>query len=160
MEAVGGAGHAAPAGSTIEAVKARSTRRKGIPCGVLVAPILPGISDSPDQVEKIVELATEANATYIGGQTLFLRGSVRDIFFEWLREHRPDLVRALRAPVRQGRVPVGRPSAASSSWPPGAPWVAAGHRRTRSGIATAADAGRRRRCNCCPRKNPLQESLF
>ena len=43
-------------------------------------------------MERIVEAATEANATYIGGQTLFLRGSVREIFFEWLREHRPDLV--------------------------------------------------------------------
>ena len=31
-------------------------------------------------------------ATYIGGQTLFLRGAVRDIYFAWLREHRPDLV--------------------------------------------------------------------
>jgi hypothetical protein len=39
-----------------------------------------------------VEIATEAKATYIGGQTLFLRGAVREIFFEWLREHRPDLL--------------------------------------------------------------------
>ena len=66
--------------------------RNGIPTGVLMAPLMPGINDAPEQVEKIVELATEANATYIGGQMLFLRGSVRDIFFEWLREHRPDLV--------------------------------------------------------------------
>jgi DNA repair photolyase len=53
---------------------------------------MPGINDSPEQVERIVALATEAGAVHIGGQTLFLRGSVRDIFFEWLREHRPDLV--------------------------------------------------------------------
>ena len=66
--------------------------RHGIPTGVLIAPLMPGINDSPEQVEKIVALATEAGATYIGGQTLFLRGSVRDIFFEWLREHRPDLL--------------------------------------------------------------------
>ena len=46
------------------------------------------------------------SATYIGGQTLFLRGPVRDIFFDWLREHRPDLRRALRAPVREGRLPL------------------------------------------------------
>src|SRR3954453_45565 len=66
--------------------------RNGIPTGVLVAPLMPGINDAPELVERIVELATEANATYIGGQTLFLRGAVRDIFFAWLREHRPDLV--------------------------------------------------------------------
>jgi DNA repair photolyase len=66
--------------------------RNGIPTGVLVAPLMPGINDAPEQVERIVELATEAKATYIGGQTLFLRGAVRDIFFAWLREHRPDLL--------------------------------------------------------------------
>src|SRR3954454_24350525 len=66
--------------------------RAGIPTGILVAPLMPGINDAPEQVAKIVELATEAGATYIGGNTLFLRGSTRDVFFEWLRAHRPDLV--------------------------------------------------------------------
>ena len=66
--------------------------RAGIPCGILVAPLMPGINDAPEQVERIVELATEANATYIGGQTLFLRGSVRGVYFDWLRGYRPDLV--------------------------------------------------------------------
>ena len=81
--------------------------RAGIPTGVLIAPLMPGVNDAPEQVEAIVEAATEANATYIGGQTLFLRGAVREIYFEWLREHRPDLRAALRAPLRQGRVRLG-----------------------------------------------------
>jgi DNA repair photolyase len=66
--------------------------RIGIPTGILIAPLMPGINDQPEQVRRIVALATEAGAVHIGGQTLFLRGSVRDIFFEWLREHRPDLL--------------------------------------------------------------------
>ena len=66
--------------------------RAGIPTGILIAPLMPGINDSPEQVKKIVELATENGATTIGGNTLFLRGSVRKIFFDWLREHRPDLL--------------------------------------------------------------------
>jgi DNA repair photolyase len=66
--------------------------RNGIPTGILIAPLLPGINDSREQVQRIVAAATEANATYIGGNTLFLRGSVREIFFDWLREHRPDLL--------------------------------------------------------------------
>jgi DNA repair photolyase len=66
--------------------------RLGIPTGILIAPLMPGINDAPEQVKRIVELATEAGAVHIGGQTLFLRGSVRDIFFDWLREHRPDLL--------------------------------------------------------------------
>ena len=66
--------------------------RAGIPTGILIAPLMPGINDAPEQVAKIVELATENGATSIGGNTLFLRGSVREIFFDWLREHRPDLL--------------------------------------------------------------------
>jgi DNA repair photolyase len=66
--------------------------RLGIPTGILIAPLMPGINDSPEQVRRIVELATEAGAVHIGGQTLFLRGSVKEIFFDWLREHRPDLL--------------------------------------------------------------------
>jgi DNA repair photolyase len=66
--------------------------RLGIPTGILIAPLMPGINDAPEQVERIVALATEAGAVHIGGNTLFLRGSVREIFFEWLRTHRPDLL--------------------------------------------------------------------
>ena len=66
--------------------------RLGIPTGILIAPLMPGINDAPEQVRRIVELATEAGAVHIGGQTLFLRGSVKEIFFDWLREHRPDLL--------------------------------------------------------------------
>ncbi len=66
--------------------------RAGIPTGILIAPLMPGINDAPEQIERIIELATAAGAVSIGGQTLFLRGSVREIFFEWLRSYRPDLV--------------------------------------------------------------------
>jgi DNA repair photolyase len=76
--------------------------RAGIPCGVLIAPLMPGINDSPGQVEKILELAAEAGATSIGGITLHLRGEVRDIFFEWLRSYRPDLIPRYEELYRRG----------------------------------------------------------
>ena len=66
--------------------------RAGIPTGILIAPLMPGINDDPAQVERIIELATENGAVSIGGNTLFLRGSVRGIFMDWLRSERPDLV--------------------------------------------------------------------
>jgi DNA repair photolyase len=66
--------------------------RQGIPTGVLIAPLMPGVNDAPEAVAKIIELATDAGATYVGGNTLFLRGAVRGLVFEWLREHRPDLI--------------------------------------------------------------------
>lgn len=66
--------------------------RAGIPTGVLVAPLMPGINDSPEQVEEILELAGEAGARSVGGVALHLRGEVREIWFDWLRQYRPDLV--------------------------------------------------------------------
>jgi DNA repair photolyase len=79
----------------------------GIPTGILIAPLLPGINDAPEQVERIIELATEAGAVSIGGQTLFLAGSVREIYFDWLRSYRPDLVpRYERLYSRGSRVPM------------------------------------------------------
>jgi DNA repair photolyase len=74
----------------IEAVA--ELNRAGIPTGVLIAPLMPGINDSPKQVEEILELCGEAGAVNIGGIPLHLRGEVRDIFMEWLRSYRPDLV--------------------------------------------------------------------
>jgi DNA repair photolyase len=66
--------------------------RLGIPTGILIAPLMPGINDAPEQVDEIVRIADEAGATYIGGQSLFLRGSTKDVFMDWLRAKRPDLV--------------------------------------------------------------------
>jgi hypothetical protein len=66
--------------------------RAGIPTGVLVAPLMPGINDDPRQVEAILEAAAEAGATGIGGVALHLRGDVRGVFMDWLRSQRPDLV--------------------------------------------------------------------
>jgi DNA repair photolyase len=74
----------------IEAVA--ELNRAGIPCGVLIAPLMPGINDDPKQVERILELCAEAGAVNVGGICLHLRGEVRDIWFDWLRAHRPDLI--------------------------------------------------------------------
>jgi DNA repair photolyase len=67
-------------------------RRRGIESGVLIAPLMPGINDTPEQVQPIVERAREAGATFLGGVALHLRGEVRDVFFGWLKEKRPDLL--------------------------------------------------------------------
>jgi DNA repair photolyase len=64
----------------------------GIPTGVLVAPLMPGINDAPHQVEPLLELAAEAGATNVAGIALHLRGEVRTVFMDWLRSQRPDLV--------------------------------------------------------------------
>jgi DNA repair photolyase len=67
-------------------------RRRGIDSGVLIAPLMPGINDSPEQVRPIVERAKQAGATFLGGVALHLRDEVKDVFFAWLEEKRPDLL--------------------------------------------------------------------
>jgi DNA repair photolyase len=66
--------------------------RNGVPTGVLIAPLIPGVNDDPKQVEEILETAGEAGARSIAGVPLHLRGEVREIWFDWLRQYRPDLV--------------------------------------------------------------------
>jgi DNA repair photolyase len=66
--------------------------RAGVPTGVLIAPLIPGVNDDPKQVEEILEIAADAGARSIAGIPLHLRGEVREIWFDWLRQYRPDLV--------------------------------------------------------------------
>jgi DNA repair photolyase len=76
--------------------------RAGVKTGVLIAPLMPGINDAPEQVSEILELASEAGASYVTGIALHLRGEVRGLFFEWLVEHRPDLVARYKHLYRKG----------------------------------------------------------
>jgi DNA repair photolyase len=76
--------------------------REGIPSGILIAPIMPGVNDQPEQIEKILERATEAGATNAIGIPLHLRGEVRQLWFDWLRAHRPDLVPRYEELYRRG----------------------------------------------------------
>jgi DNA repair photolyase len=76
--------------------------RAGIRTGVLVAPLMPGINDAPEQIAPILELASEAGAAYVTGIALHLRGDVKGLFFEWLVEHRPDLLPLYRSLYRRG----------------------------------------------------------
>jgi len=76
--------------------------RAGIRTGVLIAPLMPGINDAPEQVAKILEFASEAGASYVTGIALHLRGEVRGLFLDWLAEHRPDLLPRYRQLYRRG----------------------------------------------------------
>jgi DNA repair photolyase len=90
----------------IEAVA--ELNRAGIPTGVLIAPLMPGINDDPRQVEEILERCADAGAVSIGGICLHLRGEVRGVFMEWLRSYRPDLVeRYERLYARGAYAPTG-----------------------------------------------------
>jgi DNA repair photolyase len=76
--------------------------RAGIPTGVLVAPLMPGVNDAPHQVEPLLQRAAEAGATSVAGVALHLRGEVRQVFMDWLSDKRPDLVPRYRELYRRG----------------------------------------------------------
>jgi DNA repair photolyase len=79
----------------------RQLAEAGIPTGVLMAPILPGISDRPEQLRALVEAAIEAGATHVSPIMLHLRPGVREEFLPWLEEHHPDLVSRYLGMYRQ-----------------------------------------------------------
>ena len=75
----------------LEAV--RTLNDAGIPCGVMLAPILPGISDRPAQIKEVIDLAIEAGATFVTPILLHLRPGVREEYMGWLTGEFPELVK-------------------------------------------------------------------
>jgi DNA repair photolyase len=74
----------------------------GVPCGVLVAPVLPGLSDRPDQVDAVLRACRTAGATSISQIRLHLRRGVKEHFMGWLAGARPDLVPLYQRLYRSG----------------------------------------------------------
>jgi DNA repair photolyase len=64
----------------------------GVEARVGMAPILPGISDRPEQLREVVRAAREAGATGIWANVLFLRPGTREHFLENLAEDWPEQV--------------------------------------------------------------------
>jgi DNA repair photolyase len=62
----------------------------GIKVGVGMAPILPGISDRPEQLREVVEAAREAGAAGVWTNLLNLRAGTREHFLEHLAEDFPE----------------------------------------------------------------------
>jgi DNA repair photolyase len=67
-------------------------RAAGIRTGVGMAPILPGISDSPAQLEEVVQAAKAAGAVFVWANVLYLRPGTREHFLESLAKHWPELL--------------------------------------------------------------------
>ncbi len=61
--------------------------KAGVPVGVMLAPVIPGLND--DQIPSLLEAARDAGATYAGWTMLRLPGAVKQVFEERLRIARP-----------------------------------------------------------------------
>jgi DNA repair photolyase len=65
---------------------------RGLPCGVLMGPVVPFLSDSPAQLDATVRQAVQAGASQLSPIVLHLRPGAREWFLAWLEEHHPSLV--------------------------------------------------------------------
>jgi DNA repair photolyase len=70
----------------------RTLNDAGISCGVLMAPIIPFLSDSLSQLEETVKGIVEAGAGHAVPIVLHLRPGAREWFMAWLKENHPSLV--------------------------------------------------------------------
>jgi DNA repair photolyase len=73
----------------------------GIPTGVIVAPIIPALTDQ--DIERVLQAAREAGATVAAYVFLRLPLEVKDLFIEWLEAHYPDRAAHVMSLVRQSR---------------------------------------------------------
>jgi DNA repair photolyase len=73
----------------------------GVPTGVLVAPVIPAITDH--ETESILEAAKEAGARMAGYVLLRLPYEVKDLFREWLSQHYPQRASHVMSLVRDAR---------------------------------------------------------
>jgi DNA repair photolyase len=85
----------------------RALNEAGIPCGVLMAPILPDITDDPRQLREVVAAAIDAGATHVSPILLHLRPGVREEFLPWLEEHHPELMGRYEELYRRPYAPKG-----------------------------------------------------
>jgi DNA repair photolyase len=95
--------------SPMPAVRLRALRRltdAGVNAGLIVAPVLPGITDDVSRLEALFQAARAADARFIHASPLRLYPSIRDPFLPVLEEHFPDLAdRYRRAYAGRGAAP-------------------------------------------------------
>ena len=75
--------------------------RAGVPAGVMVAPMIPGLNDA--EMEKIVEAAARAGARHAGYVLLRLPHELRQMFEDWLATHFPDRAKHVLNLIRDTR---------------------------------------------------------
>ncbi|MGH3415129.1 MAG: radical SAM protein, partial [Actinocrinis sp.] len=80
----------------------RTLSESGLGCGVLMAPILPYLTDSPSQLRATVEAIARAGARSVTPLVLHLRPGAREWYLRWLTQDHPDLVDRYRTLYRGG----------------------------------------------------------
>jgi DNA repair photolyase len=69
---------------------------RGLSCGVLMGPVIPYLSDSPEQLDAAVRKIASAGAAHVSAIVLHLRPGAREWFLGWLGREHPELIDAYR----------------------------------------------------------------
>ncbi|HVV13015.1 Rv2578c family radical SAM protein [Amycolatopsis sp.] len=69
----------------------RRLRDAGLPCGVMIAPVLPGLTDSTEQLDALLAAVADAGATSATVLALHLRPGAREWYAQWLAREHPAL---------------------------------------------------------------------
>src|SRR5690606_36542645 len=131
----------------LETVKALTDA--GIPVTVMMAPVIPALND--EEIERVLDAAKAAGATNVGYVLLRLPYEIKDLFQEWLAEHRPERAAHVMSLVKATR----GGKAYEAEW---------GKRMIGDGVC-AWTIGRRFELACKRRglnaeRNPLRKDLF
>ncbi|MCA5894053.1 Rv2578c family radical SAM protein [Isoptericola sp. NEAU-Y5] len=70
----------------------RAVRAAGLPCGVMVAPVLPWLTDSRDHLRRLLDDIAEAGATGVTVVPLHLKPGTREWYLQWLEREHPHAV--------------------------------------------------------------------
>lgn len=79
----------------------RQLSQAGVPCGVMTAPIIPGLNDH--EIPGLLDAARQAGASYAGWVLLRLPHAVKDLFTDWLQQHFPDREQKVMNAIRETR---------------------------------------------------------
>ncbi len=74
----------------------------GVPVGVIASPVLPMITDSEKNLTAVAEAAREAGADQFSANVLFLMPSAQKVFFPFVAEHFPDLLKRYERSYAEG----------------------------------------------------------
>jgi DNA repair photolyase len=80
----------------------RAVRDAGLECGVMVAPVLPHLTDTEEHLEEAISQVAAAGASGATVFALHLRPGAREWFLSWLERERPDLVPVYRRLYARG----------------------------------------------------------
>jgi DNA repair photolyase len=87
------------AGPKLRLKMIRELAARGVPTGVMAAPMIPALNDH--ELESILEQAAEAGASSAGYVLLRLPHELKELFEEWLREHYPERAAHVLSLLRQ-----------------------------------------------------------